>query len=144
MVLINSKIFLTEPKLDSYLVKPGDKNIILPCSISDDYIKTSGTSLQWLRINTAGPRLITLGSTTKVNSGYELDTVNCSSKSSNDAQQQIGCYNLRIKHVSYEQDNGNFFCQVDKSDGSLEQSNPAKVIVIGQLSLEKQYKEKIK
>ena len=71
---------------------------------------------------------ISVGTREYMSNQYELDTTS-----------KPGAYNLRIKTVNYDEDNGKFFCQSLRTDNSnserLVNSIPAVVVVLGKSDL---------
>lgn len=115
--------FNSQPKHDPYFVKSNDANITLPCSVGDNYTKEPFV-LNWIKIINGSPRIITTASVNRMTDLYDLDTTSCG-----------GCYNLRIKKITYENDNAKFFCQITGTNNFIKESQPAEVVVLGKICI---------
>uniref|UniRef100_A0AC35TZ51 B-cell receptor CD22 n=1 Tax=Rhabditophanes sp. KR3021 TaxID=114890 RepID=A0AC35TZ51_9BILA len=112
--------FLNEPDAQPYYVTEGAKNVVLPCSFSESFQSKESYEPNWLRTANGTPDYITRGDLVYESNGdYELLT------------DTPGQYNLKIKNVEYQRDNGKFFCKLlSMKDRKQFSSAPAQIVVL--------------
>uniref|UniRef100_A0A7E4ZSG2 B-cell receptor CD22 n=1 Tax=Panagrellus redivivus TaxID=6233 RepID=A0A7E4ZSG2_PANRE len=112
--------FATEPSVQPYYVRENEPGPILNCMFSETYRNRDRYEPEWTRVVAGTPKLLTRDSTVFLKNDYTLFE---------DAA--TGEYNLQIKIVNFERDNGQFFCSLlDRETGDQILSTPAKVMVV--------------
>ncbi|VDN57718.1 unnamed protein product [Dracunculus medinensis] len=114
----DEQVFLTTPKSEPYFVLEGQTDLILECSFSPKYSNRSRYEVAWTMVTQDLPKHLTRNDASFVKSKYEL--------LQNDRK-----YNLQIKRVQYQYDNGKFYCTLLDKENGAQKIAQATVVVMG-------------
>ncbi|KAK0396357.1 hypothetical protein QR680_001686 [Steinernema hermaphroditum] len=111
--------FTSQPQEEPYYVASGEEGPLLLCSFGEEYRDRKRYEHFWSRV-IGSPRFITRNGQSFMSDDYTL-VEDISS----------GTYNLKVKSVSFEKDNGKFFCSIlDKESGKQKETRPANIVVV--------------
>uniref|UniRef100_A0A1I7ZLQ2 B-cell receptor CD22-like n=1 Tax=Steinernema glaseri TaxID=37863 RepID=A0A1I7ZLQ2_9BILA len=111
--------FTSQPQDDPYYVASGEEGPLLLCSFGEEYRDRERYEHFWSRV-IGSPRFITRNEQSFTPADYTLVE-----------DIALGTYNLKINRVSFEKDNGKFFCSIlDKKRGTQRETRPADIVVV--------------
>uniref|UniRef100_A0AC35F0A4 Ig-like domain-containing protein n=1 Tax=Panagrolaimus sp. PS1159 TaxID=55785 RepID=A0AC35F0A4_9BILA len=112
--------FSIEPSVQPYYVRENESGPILNCAFSENYRNRDRYEPEWTRVVDGTPKRLARDSIVFLKNDYSLHE-----------DSQTGEYNLQIKTVKFEKDNGQFFCSLlDRESGEQLLSTPATVMVV--------------
>ena len=128
----NGTVYLARPKPEPYFVEEGNDGPVLECSFSPEYLNRAKYEISWTAVIGGTPKLLTRNDINFAREEYEL--------LQDDAQ-----YSLHLKNISYQANNGRYYCTImDKNNGQQEVAEATVVVLVApkrpEISLEpKQY-----
>uniref|UniRef100_A0A915J1M4 Ig-like domain-containing protein n=1 Tax=Romanomermis culicivorax TaxID=13658 RepID=A0A915J1M4_ROMCU len=99
--------FIVGPSDQPYYVRDDDQSLRLPCAISPQYANDPLFIKEWFFVGGSGPQIITTNNENRRPDLYDIETQRSGCN---------GCYNLKIKRIKYDSNNGKFYCQLSKID----------------------------